>query len=68
MEEQVIYPMKDKCSIPGCKEKATRWYPLLPGGPGFCHKHKDRAIEYGADLSGPDDFEEPWIQGSLANL
>ena len=49
--EPTVHPYRKKCVIKDCKEKATTWWPLLPGGPAFCNKHYKRATEYGADLS-----------------
>ena len=48
-----VYPLSERCGKKGCKEKATGWKPLLPGGPGYCGKH------FPIDRSGPDDFEIP---------
>lgn len=56
---QTIHPLREKCVIEGCGEKATCFYLLLEGGPAFCSKHQHRATEFGADFSGPDDFDIP---------
>ena len=55
----VIRPFRKKCVISGCNKDSTSWWPLLPGGPAFCSEHYHRATEYGADFSGPDDFDIP---------
>ncbi|KKK92772.1 hypothetical protein LCGC14_2699590 [marine sediment metagenome] len=57
-----------------CGGEASTSYPLLPGGPAFCsdhHNEKD-AGPFGADFSGPDDFDipvcdndEPWDEPRL---
>lgn len=54
-----IRPLRSKCVVRGCGKDATSWWPLLRGGPAFCNKHYHKAPEYGADLSGPDDFDIP---------
>ena len=49
-----------KCSV--CGKEAGVLYPLLPGEPAFCSSHhnpKD-AGPFGADFTGPDDFDIPW--------
>jgi len=53
------FDMREQCIVSGCGEKAVAWWPLLPHAPAFCHKHIGKAESYGADLSGPDDFEIP---------
>lgn len=48
-----------KCTI--CGKRAVAVYPLLPHGPRFCHEHHNPrdAGPFGADFSGPDDFDIP---------
>jgi hypothetical protein len=45
-----------------CNDHATVVYPLLPGSPAFCSEHHNPrdAGPFGADFSGPDDFDIPW--------
>src|SRR3972149_11003067 len=48
-----------QCAV--CGKDAAVVYPLLPEEPKFCsahHTQKD-AGPFGADLSGPDDFDKP---------
>lgn len=48
-----------KCSV--CKGEATVLYPLLSGSPSFCsaHHNPQDAGPFGADFTGPDDFDIP---------
>ena len=55
-----------KCVIDGAPASVV--YPLLPGSPAFCHKHHNSrdAGPFGADFSGPDDFDIPdWDDSPL---
>ena len=47
------------CAIDG--KEASVVYPLLPGKPAFCSEHHNArdAGPFGADFSGPDDFDIP---------
>lgn len=47
------------CAI--CSKDAGVLYPLLPGSPAFCSEHHNPrdAGPFGADFSGPDDFDIP---------
>jgi hypothetical protein len=47
------------CKI--CGGDASVQYPLLPGSPCFCHDHDNPAGagRFGADFTGPDDFDIP---------
>jgi len=49
-----------RCSV--CKGEASVLYPLLAGSPSFCSAHHNPrdAGPFGADFTGPDDFDIPW--------
>jgi hypothetical protein len=56
-----MFCRRHTCVIEGCRKQASAWYPLLKGAPGFCSEHHNEkyAGKYGADFSGPDDFDVP---------
>lgn len=54
-----------KCIV--CGRGARAVYPLLLGAPAFCGQHHNAhdAGPFGADFSGPDDFDIPDDDGYL---
>lgn len=59
-------PLPETCGVRGCKNKASRWWPLFEGNPCLCSHHsKNPPKGRWADLveaadAPPDDFDIPY--------